>query len=379
MSRLRDFKGWDTTRTVLVAVCVAMLIWVWAEGESVSRERIPLLVRFASDAASEYIYRPEDPAWSGAVTIEVEGTPSTIAEARDLRGKELRLFAGLDGMPVEVGLAKAARLSEAIPSLAELRKLKIVVVSVDPPYATVEVRRMVSRELPLKVELARALVLDGEPSASPSTVTVRVPEAIAARFTDGVQPVAYVSEEELDRVRGDGARTVSATVRLPAALGQIEPVVITPQSVSVNLRIRREVDTLKLPAVPVWFSLPPTEDAGQWTVEVLDKFVSDVTVSGPADQVARIRSGGTAIKALIELSTDDLTKALQPQPARPAPGSETAPSVSGQAQPPTAPASGTIARQVMFLGLPPGVTVGAASPVARVRISRASKDRNVLP
>lgn len=373
MPKFRNFDGWDTARTALVAAFVALLIWVWAEGESVSRERIPLLVSLDADPRSEYIYRPEDPAWKGAVTIEVEGTPSTIAEARGLRGAELRLYAGLDGMPTEAGSARVARLAEAIRSHPDVKKIDVVVVSIDPPDLPVEVLRMVQRELPVKVELARPLVLDGDPAASPSTVTIRLPDTLASQITDGSQPTAFVSEEELDRVRGDGARTVTGTVRLPQSLGRVDGdlVSIRPDTVSVLLRIRKEVETFRLPAVPVWFSLPPTEDAGQWTVEVLDKFVSDVSVTGPTDLVSRIRSGETTIKALIELTTDDLTRAVQGAAALSPAAADSAAGAVTPGQIP--PGSGTINRPVIFLGLPPGVAAAAANPIVSVRVTRTAR------
>lgn len=373
MSKLSDFKGWETVRTALVASFIAMLIWVWAEGESVSRERIPLIVSLDADPRSEYMYRSEDEAWKGAVAIEVEGTASAIAEAQTLRGTELRLYAGLDGMPTESGAARVARLSEAIRSHPDLRQLEVVIVSVDPPDVTVEVLKMVQRELPLKVELARTLVIDGEPAASPSTVTIRLPDTLASQLVEGSQPIAFVSEDELDRVRGEGARTVNGIVRLPSSLGQVDSslVDIRPESVSVLLRIRRDVDSFKLPAVPVWFSLPPTEDSGRWNIEVLDKFVSEVTVTGPADQISRIRGREATIKALVELTTDDLNKATQADTGR-------APIAGDPASAAAAPGrasleSGEITRPVIFLGLPTGVAATAANPIVRIRVTKVSK------
>ena len=365
----RDMKSWDMVRTALVATFVALLVWIWAEAESVSRKRISILVSLDADPRSEMVYRPEDAEWTRAgniwtraVTIEVEGAPSGIADAEALARSDLLLSFGQEGMPREPGPAKLVDLARAIPALNDFRRINVVIASVDPPFVPVEVRRMVQRELPVKVELARPMQLDGEPSASPSTVTIRLPDTLADKLTDGLQPVALVSAEELDRVRGD-TRTVNGLVRLPASLGPVDSsqIDIRPEVVSVSLRVRREVDSFRLPAVPVWFSLPPTEDGAKWTIDVLDSFVNDVTVSGPADLVSRIRSGEVVIKALIELATDDLNKTVQPDRTRPP--TDTAP---------LPPDSGTITRPVLFLGLPPGVTATAANPLVRVRIVRAA-------
>lgn len=74
-------------------------------------------------------------------------------------------------------------------------------------------------------------------------------------------------------------------------------------------------DTIRVASVPVWFSMPPTEDAGKWIVELQDKSIADVTLTGPTDQLERIRSGRWPVRAMITLSADDLTRAVQARPA----------------------------------------------------------------
>ncbi len=353
-------------KTAALTTLMAVLIWVWAEGESVSRVSITCRVELQADPAGDLVYRSDDPEWRGNVTFQVEGSAAGIAAARELRGQTLRLTAGLAGMPVEPGPNRVARLREAIAAIPELSRLGVVVVSCEPSEVPVRVMRMVTRDLPVRVELGRTLLLDGEPAPSPAAVSVRMPDSVLV--PDGAQAVAFVSAEELDRVRGDGAaatgaRTAVATIRTPSWLAGIEPLVIAPETVTVTFRVRKEVDTFRVAAVPVWFGLPPTEDAAQWAVEVLDKFVNDVTLTGPADQVARIRSGEITLKALVELASDDLQRAVRTD--RPAsdpavPGADTA-------------ATGVISRPVTFLGLPPGVTAAAANPVVRVRVTRTGR------
>lgn len=353
-------------KTAALTTLMAALIWVWAEGESVSRVSITCRVELQADPAGDLVYRSDDPEWRGNVTFQVEGSAPGIAAARELRGQTLRLTAGLAGMPVEPGPNRVARLREAIAAIPELSRLGVVVVSCEPSEVPVRVMRMVARDLPVRVELGRTLLLDGEPAPSPAAVSVRMPDSVLV--PDGAQAVAFVSAEELDRVRGDGAaatgaRTAVATIRTPSWLAGIEPLVIAPETVTVTFRVRKEVDTFRVAAVPVWFGLPPTEDAAQWAVEVLDKFVNDVTLTGPADQVARIRSGEITLKALVELASDDLQRAVRTD----RPATDTA----GPGADPAA--TGVISRPVTFLGLPPGVTAAAANPVVRVRVTRTGR------
>ncbi len=55
-------------------------------------------------------------------------------------------------------------------------------------------------------------------------------------------------------------------------------------------------------------SLPPSEDAGKWVIVLEDKFIKDVVLSGPSEQLERVRSGQWPGKATIELTNDDLAK-----------------------------------------------------------------------
>ncbi|MBX3403316.1 MAG: hypothetical protein KF699_07895 [Phycisphaeraceae bacterium] len=366
MSAAARWNSREFFKTVALTTLMAALIWVWAEGESVSRVSIACRVELQADPFGDLVYRSDDPEWRGNITFQVEGSAAGIAAARELRGQTLRLTAGLAGMPVEPGPNRVARLREAIAAIPELSRLGVVVVSCEPSEVPVRVMRMITRDLPVRVELGRTLLLDGEPAASPATIVVRMPDSVLV--PEGAQAVAFVSPEELDRVRGDGAaaagaRAAVASIRMPPWLAGIEPVQIAPESVVVSFRVRKETDTFRIAAVPVWFGLPPTEDVAQWTVEVLDKFVNDVTLTGPADQVGRVRSGEITLKALVELASDDLQRAVRSDRAavdQPGPGADPA-------------ASGVISRPVTFLGLPPGVTAAAANPVVRVRVTRAGR------
>lgn len=371
MGKARTMTGWELAKTIAVTSAIAMLIWVWAEGESVSRLTVACRVELQAEASGDLVYRAADADWSGAVTFQVEGSPAGIAQARELRGQTLRLSAGLVGMPVEPGPNRVARLREAIAALPELARMDVVVVQCEPSELPVRVMRMVTRDLPVRVELGRTLLLDGEPTPTPATISVRMPDSVSV--PDGAQAIAAVTADELDRVRGDGgaagsgARTAMATIRMPAWLAGVEPVQILPDSVSVSFRVRKEVDSFRISAVPVWFALPPTEDSGQWVVEVLDKFVNDVSLTGPADQISRIRSGEVTLKGLVELASDDLLRAVRSDrtvPAGGATGEQPVPAAGDPA------ATGVVSRPVTFPGLPAGVSVSSGNPVVRVRITR---------
>lgn len=332
-------------RSALLAAMMTGLIWIFAEGESVSTRTIIATVNFSSEPSGDVVIRPDDSDFHGSARVRLEGTTRSIDAAALAVGNNFRIAAGLPGVPNTPGEKRYVNLREAISSIPELRGLGSTVAEVVPPVVNVHVIRLVSREIPVRVELDGAVVLDSEPVCKPAMVTIRVPEQFASRLPEAggaatLFAVARVSGSDLRKLRADEAQTVSAIIHAPDELFGVDPMSLSPEQAIVTLKLKRTVDTLHIPTVPVWFSMPPTEDAGKWIVELQDKFITDVTLSGPTDQLQRIRSGAWAVKAMIELNSDDLAKGIQSKAA-------------------------------IFPDLPPGVTASANSQI--VRLIRVAK------
>lgn len=336
---------WSAIRAALLALFVSGLIWIWAEGESLTSSTLTRVeIELPNDIAGDMVVRSETPNWTGAVQIRLEGSVREVGAAAAAIGQRVRLPAGLPSMPKATDGRKTLKLSEALGQIPELSRLQGVIAEVQPPEVSVRAVRMITRDLPVRVELAREVALDGDPVPTPSTVKVRLPEVMFSTLGETAQAVASLSDESLSRLRTDGPQSLAAPVRLPGPLADPDLVRITPDTVLVSLRPRRAVDTTRLPTVPVWFSLPPTEDGARWSVEILDKFLADVTVTGPSDDVKRVQNGGLTIKAVVELSTEDLER--------------------GAAE------KGPITKQAAFQGVPGGMTCSAANATVRVKIGR---------
>ena len=330
---------WSEFKTILLASIVAGLIWIYAEGESLSTRTVEINITLPSDPAGTLVLRPNDPNWKGVARVRLEGTTRTIDEAASLLSAGIKLTPGNPGVPAEPGTDRTVDLRDAISSQTEIRGLGSSVAEVDPPYLHVDVVRLASRELPIRVELGLDVPLDGDPVAQPATATIRLPEKYIAALPDAAALVAYVPADELRRLKTEGPQTVTAAVRPPAGLTQVSPMSISLETVAVKLRIRRKLESIKVPTVPVWFSLPPTEGGGKWTIDILDPFLTDVSLTGPSDDLERIRSGEQAVKAFVELSSDELERAVT-------------------------------SKSVVFRGLPPSIAAPSPTPSVRLRITR---------
>lgn len=358
-------------KTLALTTVVAGLVWLFAEGESLATRTLEIAVEFPVDPASDLVIRPDDPNFNGTARVRLEATARTLDDAAASVGGRVRLSPGTPGVPTDPR-EKVVDLREAIGALKELKGLGSSVAEVTPRTVVVDVVKMVRRDLPVTVQVQNGteqngnaggpgVALDGDPSVSPASVWVRMPESLAASLPERTAMTAVVTEADLRRLRADGPQTLQVGLRLPPELASAAPgpVVVGTEQVLVTLRLRSRVETLTLPTVPVWFSLPPTEDAGKWTVTVLDKFLTDVQLTGPADAIARLRAGpgnGSGVKATIELSSDDLLKAA----ATPDPGTQPGGGGGG---------GGVVSRPAVLSGLPAGVTVVNPGPPVRVRVA----------
>jgi hypothetical protein len=327
-----------------LAAMVALVVWFFAEGESVSSRTVVVSVSFPLEPVGDLLVRP-DAGFKGVVRVTLEGTTRTIDLAAAAVGGEIQLKPGSPGVPDAPG-QQSVDLREALGSLPKLKGLGSTLAQVEPKAVVVNVVKLATKEVPVTVELGAEIPLDVEPTCSPAVVTVRVPADKVGALSNQTPAVAVVGGAELRRIlaRGNavfangGMQIVQGLVRAPDASMGIEPILISPEQVTVTLRLKRTVATLKMPTVPVWVCLPSTEDSGKWIVEVQDKVVTDVTLTGPAEELERIRSGEIAVRAVVELSGEDLAKAATSKAAT-------------------------------FPGLPPGVSATAN----QVRIARIVK------
>lgn len=339
------YDYWSPLRAGLLALFVSGLIWIWAEGESLTSKTMARVeIELPSDLAGEFVIRSEDPSWNGVVQVRLEGSVRAVEAAAAVIGSRVRLPVGLAVMPKQSGERKDLKLADAVSELPDMANLRGVVAEVQPSELTVRAIKMITRDLPIRVELAREVALDGEPAPTPTSVRVRLPEIIFDALGEAAQAVATVSDESLSKLRNDGPQSLSAMVRLPGPLIEPELIAITPDTVLVSVRPRRVVDTARLPTVPVWFSLPPTEDGSRWNIEVIDKFLADVTVTGPSEEVRRVQAGELAIKAVVELSTDDLERGATDR-------------------------AGTL-KQASFVGVPGGLACAVAKSTVRIKITK---------
>ncbi|MBL8764248.1 MAG: hypothetical protein JNM07_08255 [Phycisphaerae bacterium] len=338
---------WATIRTILGVSFVAILIWVWAESESLSATAVTPRLEFVSSGdrsgGGALLVRVAGPKLAGGVRARVEGSTQAIDTLQRMLTAPVRLIPGVGGVPATLG-AHVIDLREALQEHPELARAGVTFESVDPPSVSISIDQLVIRQVTVRAELP-GLELDGEAAVTPPTVAIRMPQSVEGRLAAAVEtsaPSGFAwatpDRAELERAGAVGPGTVTARVRLPAVLDGVEgAAVVEPERVSVTFRVKARLGSVVLPSVPVWVSVPPTEGKA-WDIEVLDAFLKDVTVTGPNDLLARIASKQLVPVAQVMLGSDELDRRIE-------------------------------AKEAVFTGLPSPLQFSAPTMVVRLKIT----------
>lgn len=293
-------------RSAGLVTLMTLLVWIWAEGESLRRESVLATLKVVGrpDMAVEV-----DPSFGDSVSVELEGSNLAVTEARRFLADGLELKPGEGAIPPEPG-PHTLSLRTVVREHPEMRTREVTVAGVEPSRLTITLVPLVTRDMNVRVELPQAFADSQSVLVNPTTVKVTMPEEVAQGLAPDALPLVRVPESELRDLLPGARPVISAAIELPAALAGVDHVEVKPQLVEVTVEIRSQIDTMELPTVPVWVALPPTQ-TDRWTVELQDQFLSNVQISGPRDLIGRVKSGDLVIKALVELDTQDLEARIE--------------------------------------------------------------------
>lgn len=292
-------------RTVVVVSLVSVLIWIVAEGESLSTERVEVVVRLVSDSSDTAMRPTADNGWTGRVVLELEGSTAEVSRLRELLRDPIGLNPGDPGVPVEPGqhtldIADVLRQSEVFEGSG------VSLSSVEPETADVLIDRVQWRQFEVAVNVPD-LASASSPVADPRQVRVLVPSLVAGQISNLRSLTASLTSDQVAGLKV-GERNVipNVPIDLPEALANHPFVRATPDRVSVTVTLENREDSITLNNVPVQIRRPAFE-AERWTVQVdpQDHLLQNVTVTGPSDLIEQIRNQQLTIFASVVLTLDD--------------------------------------------------------------------------
>lgn len=292
-------------RTMIVVTLVSVLIWIVAEGESISRERVEVSVRLVDGEGGLVIREADASQWTGRVLVAIEGSTTEVADLRDRLREALAFRPGDPGIPSEPGRHSVV-LADVLRQSRVVQGTGVSLVSVEPETVSVLVDRVAWQSLDVRVEVPD-LASASSPVAEPRRVRVQVPSLLAGSFAALRTLDARLTPEQVSRLEV-GRRNVveDVPVELPGELALHPFVKLDPERVSVIVTLDSRMDSVTLDNVPVQVRRPAFE-SDRWVVTVHpdDVLLEDVTVTGPSELIERIRSGQLTIFATVVLTLDD--------------------------------------------------------------------------
>jgi hypothetical protein len=302
---------WSRIKTILLVSFAAALIWIWAEAESLRSVAALCQVSFAAPADGSLDVRAD--GVNEAVAVRLEGSAGAVNAAERALAR-VRFEPGVGGIPANPG-DHSVNLQSALRARPEIEGLGVSIAGVDPPTITLHIQKLVTLDLPVRADLA-GIEAQGEVTVAPATVKVRLLASQAASLPDGAFATAVVGDGDREHLRGPGPQTVTTQVRLPEVLQRLSSVRVSPESVRLTFTPRALIEEYVIPSVPVWVTLPPTEGK-KWDVEIDDKykFVQSVTVRGPGDVIAELRSRQLVALAFVMLTSDELEAGIDSKAA----------------------------------------------------------------
>lgn len=295
--------------TFAVVSMITLTIWLYAETESLGRES--LAARVDVVAGRDDISIREVEGFDGRILLDMSGSKSSLTRARQLLDRTLQIDFSKLGLPAADGRT-TVRLAEALATDERLSRTGVVIEAVRPPEATVEVRALVRESLPIRPTLANVQI-GGEMTIDPPTASVRLPKSIFDSEGSWLEVYARPTSEQLSRLPDSGPVSLPVQLALPDSLKSVQGVELLTQRATLSFSIKSTLVSTTLSA-PVQVLLPSIEQS-EWVVTLdADDAILDVTVSGPPEVIARLKSPSEGLIAILAISSDELATGITSKP-----------------------------------------------------------------
>ena len=289
---------WEKIQSWLIVTVIAVLVWLYAEGQAVTEQPRQVEVEFVAPAGVDL--RVEPASVSVTATFSASASQMRQVEALLRRGPmqvEVRRPEG------EATYTETMPLGEVLMRETELGQMGVNIVEVTPAARQVSVEPLVTREAEVRVEVEPGFHVQ-RPRVEPRTVELTVPASLAdlAQREPVRAPLTELGTFEVDE-----EQTVEVMLELPEVLRARRWVRMEPRTAQVTFTITRQTETLTLTSVPIRILMSPVM-LRRYDVDVADEdlVLHDVVISGPTDVIEQVRSGELAVAAVVEPTVDEL-------------------------------------------------------------------------
>jgi len=296
-------SAWARVESVVIVTVVTVLIWLYAERESVRRGELTAQVRLIAPVGQNLAINPD----RFNVTIAYRCSTSQEQRLKNAVAEPLNLEVEAD--PTDS--FRFISLRERIIRNPSIAGLGIEIDNVTPEGQQVSIVRLTTVRMPIRVN-AEEYELEGPPTLEPDEAEVQLPLVAAAAAADQHLEV---------RLRdADGVITPGQTYRkrLPiVAPPQLPPPSkIVPQAADVSFTIATQTQQLTLKSVRILIAAP-WKLLAEYSVELPNDLLvlpEPVEVTGQSDKIQKLAEAPDQVVAVLRLTGEDFARGITSKP-----------------------------------------------------------------
>lgn len=298
---------WQRMQTYVFVTLISVLIWLYAEGESLDTKTFSMDIQFVSAGVKAWI-DPTQPTRTPEVTFKgPRWRMSQVAERLRTGAIQLQLTADPTGQNIDQTIDLKQRLSE----MDVFAGLGVTIDSVEPPTQKVQVEAYVFRTLPILAMLEGNVRI--KYTIEPAQARVGVPTRYA-QATEGadanVLAILSIDDPPLNKQIIEENVALSFSDLVPAPL-----VIIEPANATVTLSVTSANADSKPQSLPVDIRYPLAEISKyEFSFDDAASGVArNVVLNGPEEVIQKIdedvEARKTLIKAFVQMGAQDLAEA----------------------------------------------------------------------
>ncbi len=304
----------ESLETVLVVTVIAALIWLYAEGETVSTQTRRVTVRFvAPTAGSTAVSLPDHESnVVGGAVIDVQAAiqasqgdlPRIIDWVRD---ETIDIEVHAPGSTDEVQVINLQDVLNQSP----LADLNAFVKETSPQTVTVRVQQLRTVDMGIRIQQGELeLSEEAPPIIIPDKVAVTMPADLAQQVIEqSIKLVARLDLLDQETLEQDTQNVETVELDLPPELQNLPHVTLSLQRAEASFLVRKNTldYTLERVQVRLLISDDITRQYKNILIDPSSQRILQVKVRGPSAAIKRIENDPSLVRASILIKLEDLT------------------------------------------------------------------------
>jgi len=301
----------ETLETVLVVTVITLLIWLYAEGETILTENRTIQIRFVTPTTGLAITLPGSAPGNTttSVTASIQASSGDWARISEWARNQI-VEIEVNAPPPEMNDdEQTINLLDALNN-SPLADVRAFVKEVSPATKTVRVQKLEYVEMGIREdpgELELSSLPDEAPTFVPDKIRVQLTSVDAALVrSQNLKLTAHLDRLDPDTLAEDTQQTATVELSLPPELQNKPHIRLDQEVVDVTFILDKLTKEINLERVQVRLNI--SDDLTKYRFEIdpsTQRFIP-VTLKGPEEVINRIAEEPDLVRAQITIKHSDL-------------------------------------------------------------------------